>query len=114
MSNILGWPKSFRISVFWGIFYKMLNKPHNIFNDFEDEMATPEKKFLRNFTLFPPYVHEQRISGKSNNSNFLYIKLYKRRTIIFQSIVRRCQQPEMPIFCFSVNFLVILHKGGQR
>jgi hypothetical protein len=50
---LLDWPKSFRKSVSWGIFYKMLNKPHNIFKDFEDEMTSSDKNFSEIY-LGPP------------------------------------------------------------
>jgi hypothetical protein len=88
--QLLVWAKSFRTGVSCGFFHKVPKEPHNIFKDFEDEMTSLENIFFSNFTLVPPYVHNQKINEKSKNSNDLYIKLYKTVTIILQSIVRHC------------------------
>jgi hypothetical protein len=104
---LLGCFKSSRKFFSRYFFHEVPKETHNIFKDFEDEMTTTIKIFFRKFTLVPPYVHYQKINGKIDNSNFLYMKLYKTRTIILQSIVRHCLQPE-------IYFLLILHKGGPR
>jgi hypothetical protein len=71
---LLGCFKSSRNFFSRYFFHEVPKETHNIFKDFEDEMALPEKFFSRNFTLVHPYVKSPKNIFPVVNNDGLYFE----------------------------------------